>query len=290
MLEEATFQDRFNDSYADLSAKLQIAARFVADNPVDIATRSLRAVASTSGVSPATFSRLARALGYDDYEQMREERRTAVERKLSPYSERASSLRENAAHETDSAMLHHQATSCIENIEALESGVEPARLEAAVQALHEAGTVLLVGSMGSSGIMEYLGYMSGWFNTNWIVVGRNGVELSTTLSRLGANDVVFALGKAPYARRTVAALKAAREAGVTTIAITDERTSPALQFADHAFIVPTKTPHFFPSYTATLVLAEAIISMLLAKAGPDAENMIRAAELQIERLGENWAS
>lgn len=284
-----TIQDRINGSYAGLSDKLKVAAKYVADNPADVATRSLRSVASTSGVSPATFSRLARALGYEDYEQLREEGRIAVERHMSPFSERASALQSRAATKDGHDFLADQAAACVSNIENLAAAIDPVRLESAVAALEAARSVLLVGAMGSAGLIDYFGYMAHWFRSNWKVAGRNGTELATSLSRVATGDVVFALSKEPYARRTVAALQSARERGATTIAITDSRTSPALQFCDHAFIVTTQSPQFFSSYAATLVLMETIISMLVARAGPEAEATIRAAELEIQCLGENWA-
>lgn len=283
-----TVQDRINGSYAGLSDKLKVAAKFVSENPAELATRSLRSVAQTSGVSPATFSRLARALGYRDYEQLREEGRLAVERQMSPFSERAANLRAQARQKPGRALLEHQSAACIANIETLVAGVDRAALERAVQQIDHAETVLLVGSMGSAGLIDYLGYMGQWFKPNWKVAGRNGIELSATLSRIGERDVVVALVKAPYARRTIAALKAARAQGAKTVVISDSSTSPALQFANHSFIVATQSPQFFSSYAATLVLMETIISMLIARAGSDAEDKIRAAEQTIECLGENW--
>ena len=93
MQETATIEERISRTYADLSDKLQVTATYVTDNPVDIATRSLRSLAATSGVSPATFSRLARALGYQDYEEMREDARAAMNQKMASFSERAHALR-----------------------------------------------------------------------------------------------------------------------------------------------------------------------------------------------------
>lgn len=284
----ATIEERINQSYSGLSDKLQVAADFVAENPIDVATRSLRSVASTSGVSPATFSRLARALGYKDYEQLREDGRAAVGRKLVPFSDRAHALRSEGAQQEARTFLHRQAAACMSNIEFLDRDVSSERLEAAVEALHEASTVLLVGSLGSSGFVDYLGYLAHWFNSNWLVAGRNGTTLAAAMSRLGPDDAVFVLSKAPYARRSITALQAARDMGIATIVITDSHTSPSLEFADHAFVVPTESPQFFSSYAATLVLMETIISMLLARSGPETEDMIRAAENQIHRLGETW--
>lgn len=285
-----TIQDRINGNYADLSDRLKVAAEYVADNQLDVATRSLRSIAASSGVSPATYSRLARALGYEDYEEMREAGRFAVQRKFSPFSERALKLREMAATEAETALLAAQSAACVSNIGTLQHRIDPKQLEGVVTALHDAPKVLIVGSKGSAGIVEYFCYMAQWFQENWRIAGRNGSELAPALSRLGAGDVLFALTKEPYAQRTIAALKSASDRGITTIVVTDSRTSPALEFTQHGLVVATESPQFFSSYAATLVLLETIISLLLSRTGPEADEKIRAAERQIERLEENWTS
>lgn len=290
MSQAATIEERISKSYAGLSDKLQLAADYVAENPIDVATRSLRSVAATSGVSPATFSRLARALGYGDYEQMREDGRAAMGRKMESFSERARALRSHSQPPNGRIYLNRQAAACIANIEALDRDISNDQLEAAVDALHKARSVLLVGSLGSSGFVDYFSYLAHWFSETWKVAGRNGTALAATLSRLGPPDAILAVSKAPYARRTIAALKAGQDAGATTLLITDSHSSPALEFADHAFIVPSESPQFFSSYAATLVLIETIVTMLLTKAGPEAEDMIRAAENQIRSLGETWTA
>lgn len=283
-----SIEDRISKSYSGLSDKLQLAADFVAENPIDVATRSLRSVASTSGVSPATFSRLARALGYSDYEQLREDGRAAVGRRMASFSERAHALRSGSQPQDARAYLHRQAAACIANIEFLDRDMSSERLDAGVDALHRARSVLLVGSLGSSGFVDYFSYLTHWFSQKWSVAGRNGTTLAAAMARLGPQDAILALSKAPYARRTISALKTGQQNGVSTVLITDNHSSPALEFADHAFVVPTESPQFFSSYTATLVLVETIVTMLLTKAGPDAEGMIRDAENQIRSLGETW--
>ncbi len=288
MRTSASIEDRISGQYAGMSAKLRKAADYVAGNPVDVATRSLRAVATTSGVSPATFSRLARALGYDDYEAMREAGRAAVGQKLIPFSERAHSLRSGQSQRA-AEMLHQQATACAANIAYLDQNIPNEKLEAAAEALHRAGTVLLIGSMGSAGLIDYLGYQAQWFLPNWRVAGRNGTSTAGALARMGQGDAVFVLSKTPYAARSIHALKEARAKGLATVVVTDSHSSPALQFADHPFVVPTESPSFFSSYTATLVLIETFISLLLTKSGPEAEDQIRKTEDQIRRLGENWS-
>lgn len=290
MTQVATIEDRISKSYAGLSGKLKLAADYVAENPIDVATRSLRSVAATSGVSPATFSRLARALGYSDYEQMREDGRAAMGRKMESFSERAHALRSSRQKPEGRVYLQRQAAACIANIETLERDISSEHLEAGVNTLHDAKTVLLVGSLGSSGFVDYFAYLAQWFSRNWLVAGKNGTTLAATLARLGPGDAILAVSKAPYASRTVAALRAGNERGANTLVITDSHSSPTLEFADHVFIVPTESPQFFSSYAATLVLIETIITMLLTRAGPEAEDLIRDAEDQVRNLGEAWSA
>lgn len=289
MPQTATIEDRISQSYQGLTGKLRVAADYVAEHPMDVATRSLRSVARSSGVSPATFSRLARALGYDDYEALREDGRASVGRKLVPFSERAQSLLAEDGPKDGASYLHRQARACIANIELLDQGLQPGQLEAAVDALHRARTVLVVGSLGSHGFADYLAYLAQWFSPNWAVAGRAGAPMASATSRLGPEDVVLVVTKAPYARRSMLALTSARAKGAATIVITDSHASPALAHAEHGFIVPTESPQFFSSYTATLVLMETLVSMLLARRGAGAEELIRRAEAEIRDLGETWA-
>ncbi len=89
----ARIEDRISDSYSDLSAKLKEAADYVVAHQVDVAARSLRSVSAASGVSPATLSRLARTLGFETYEEMREMCRNAVGGRAMSFSERAERLK-----------------------------------------------------------------------------------------------------------------------------------------------------------------------------------------------------
>src|SRR5882724_4026626 len=51
-----------------LSPRLRSAARFVLDNPEEIALHSMRAAAAKAGIHPSSMQRLARELGFAGYE------------------------------------------------------------------------------------------------------------------------------------------------------------------------------------------------------------------------------
>src|SRR5690349_22877943 len=77
-----------------LPTRLQQVGRFVAANDYDATTRSMRDLAAEAGADPAAFTRLAKALGYSGWEQLRaaltEARRPS---QASPFSARTRARR-----------------------------------------------------------------------------------------------------------------------------------------------------------------------------------------------------
>jgi len=281
-------EDRIAENYADLSAKLRDAADFVVANPMDVAARSLRQVSAASGVSPATLSRLARTLGFASYEDMRELCRGAVMARTTSFAERAERLNDDP--DAGQTMLNRQAGACIDNTAQLVAETDRARLNSAVDALSAARSVVLLGALSSTGIVEYMAYLANFFCTNWTLAGRMGASTGSALSDLGTQDVLLIVTKSPYARRAVLAAEIARENGAQTIVITDSHACPANKHATFAFIVPSDSPQFFSSYAATVALLETMIAMLVARSGARASHRIRDVEARNQRLEEFWAS
>src|ERR1700752_308309 len=77
-----------------LPMRLREVGRFVAANDYDATTRSMRELASVAGADPASFTRLAKAIGYSGWDEFRagltEARRTE---QSSPFSGRATGRR-----------------------------------------------------------------------------------------------------------------------------------------------------------------------------------------------------
>ncbi|PRX35305.1 transcriptional regulator, RpiR family [Meinhardsimonia xiamenensis] len=289
MAEHDTIRDKIASQYAELSDRLKVAADYVAEHPLDVATRSLRSLSAASGVSPATFSRLARALGFSSYEEMRELSRRAVGNRALSFSERAGLLRAEArAGGGPVSMLERQAAACIRNIAELEHNTDRRRLTQAVDLLHAARNVVLFGAFSSTGVVEYMAYLANYIAPNWTLAGRMGASLGAALADLGAEDALLVVTKTPYARRAVVACEMARSDGAQVILITDSHACPAIPHANVHFLVPTESPQFFSSYAATVVLIETIIAMLVARSEADPSERIRQVEQRNRGLGEFW--
>src|SRR3977135_4307932 len=59
-------------AFDHMPAQLQAGARYVLDRPRDVALLSMREQARQAGVQPATMTRLAKRLGMDGYDDVRE--------------------------------------------------------------------------------------------------------------------------------------------------------------------------------------------------------------------------
>lgn len=270
-----------------LSAKLKEAADFVVTNPVDVATRSLRTVSKDANLSPATFSRMSAALGYDNYEDLRDVLRLAIERKSNSFSHRVEALQQRHG-DGDQGFLNQHIGDCSANLQALGASIDPRMMETCVERLHHARNVLVLGALGSTGIAEYLTYMASFIADNWTMASRMGASLGSGLVGTSDQDVLIVITKPPFASNSIKAAREASEAGAFVLVITDTHTCPALVHASASFIVSTESQHFFSSYASTLVLCEIMIGMLAGRAGPLARERIAEVEDKNRRLSEVW--
>ena len=283
----ASVTDRISQNYEGLSKTLKVAADFIISHPNDVASRSMRQIARLSDISPATYSRLAKALDYDSYEELRELYRESLDRGAMTFTEKARSLRAGKKSGEMEPFLLRQSAACASNLETQVKEIDLNQLENTIERLTNARRVLLVGALSSAALVEYFAYLASWFTDNWVVAGRNGVSFPAALSGMSAKDAVIILSKTPFARQSTNAARLAQKKGIDVFLITDSHTCPAASSASHTLIVPSASPQFFPSDVATMALIETMIGMLVARAGPDAENRIAEIEKMNQLLDQN---
>lgn len=286
MIPSQTLEERVAARYAGLTGQLRKAADFVLSNPLDIVSRSLRVISADSGVSPATFSRLARALGFASFEEMKECSRQSVGPHVISLSEKAEMLRSTSV--SGASILNRQSQACISNIEEFVRRTDEAKLKNAANLLLNAQRVVLLGALASTGVTEYMAYLAQYFSPNWLLAGRMGASVGSQIATLKPGDVIFIVTKSPYAERAVIAAKLAREAGGDVVLITDSHKCPGLPYATYGFVVPSESPQFFSSYVVTLVLIETLIAMIVALSEADATAAIKRVEAKNSELGEYW--
>ncbi len=273
------------DRIEALSPQLRRAARFVVDNPGEVATRSLRHVAQEAQLPPPTFSRLARAVGYDNYDALRDLCREALLDRQGGFAEKAQALLDG---DGETPFVSRHAAASIYAIEALMRDLDHAALEDAARILAGARRVVLIGGMSARAFVDYASYLADMSLEGWSVIGRGAVSLAAETRDLCSEDAALVLTMEPYAARSIELGHCVAETGASLIAVTDSRLSPVASVAARSLVVSAASPQFFPSHVAATVLIEALVGMVVKEKGAEAQRRIASTERRSHELREYW--
>src|SRR5260370_1379287 len=167
-----------------LPLRLREVGRFVAAHDYDAATRAMRDRATVAGADPAAFTRLAKALGYSGWDELRsaltEARRPTV---ALPFSGRARGRRQGP---------NPEISLVSDKFEAEAAGltrISPAAVVGAAKALHAARRNWLAGFRSCRSVAGAIG-IARWWAAATFTVGGPGAKrrLEETEARLAASS------------------------------------------------------------------------------------------------------
>jgi DNA-binding MurR/RpiR family transcriptional regulator len=260
-----------------LPLRLQEVGRFVAANDYDATTRSMRELAAVAGADPASFTRLAKALGYSGWDELRAaltEARRPVQ--SSPFSARTRLRRQGP--NADVALVS-------EKLEAEAAGlgrISPGAVAQAAKALHAADRIWVAGFRSCRSVAELLNYQLRLFRPDAVqLVGGSGPE-DLDLGAFRAGDAVIVIGFAPYSTASVLSARAAHRAGATLIAIADTLAAPMAEGADHLLLYEAAaSPGFFPSLTGAIAIAQSLAAVTFVLGGAGAKRRLEETEARL---------
>jgi DNA-binding MurR/RpiR family transcriptional regulator len=139
-------------TFDDMPAQLQAGARYVLDRPRDVALLSMREQARQAGVQPATMTRLAKRLGMEGYDEVRELYAAAVRDGGLGFAGKAGVQLVSQKLKGDRALAADMLKSIGKQIERLAAPANLDRLVAAARALTSARRVYCAPAIRSPGI------------------------------------------------------------------------------------------------------------------------------------------
>lgn len=225
------FSYQIRKRYQQLRPSEQKVADAVLERGEELAGLSIAAFAALAGVSQPTVIRFANAMGLKGFRELRQRvieenaRRAAVQgpEPPMPFELRPSDkVREVPAKVVASSIRHLE-----DALKAL-SAYEYTR---AVHALLGASSIALYGVENSVSIVEDLAVKLAYLGFNCYTANDPFLQLVSAKS-LGSKDVAVGISYTGRARQTVDALRAAKEAGAATIAITNFERAPIGRYAD----------------------------------------------------------
>jgi DNA-binding MurR/RpiR family transcriptional regulator len=266
----------------DLPGRLREAGRFIARNDFDATTRSMRDLAATAGLQPASFTRLAQALGHTGWDDFRE----ALIEARRPASNEPFSGRVRRSGKSPQGAAGLAAEMIAADADGL-TQLAPAPIAAAAKVLHAARRIWIAGFRSCRSVAQLLHYQLRLFRPDTVrLVGGAGPE-DLDFGAFRAGDAVVIVGFAPYSRSSVLAAHAAREAECTLIALADTPTAPMAEGADHLLLFEAATaPGFFPSLTGAFASAQALAAAAFALGGEPAQTRLRETEARLAALSQ----
>lgn len=274
-------------AYRDLTPELQKAAKFMVEHPEEIGLNSMRSVARDAGVTPATITRLTKVLGFDKYEQLREPFRQRLRSRVPDFAARLQNVQERSesGEETIFSDLREQE---IANIESSLSAANYPVILAAAETVCNSRRVYVLGLRGAYAPAFLFQYAYQLFQDNSQLLDTRAGIFADQLRGIGPEDSLLVVSFPPYTRLTIDAVEYASGTGAKIIAVTDSVMSPAACTAIHTIITRNLSPSFYHSFTGALAVVQALITLVVIKAGGDAVKIIEEAEEQLSRISAYW--
>jgi DNA-binding MurR/RpiR family transcriptional regulator len=265
--------------------QLQMAGRYILENPQDVALLSMRDQARNAGVQPATMTRFAQFLGLSGYDQIRSIYHDAIRERTTGFAEKARQQVKDQALEGDSALAARIFARISHQIDGLTHPEMLKSLVAFAQILAKTRRVYCLGQRSCHPVMWHFNYMLSLLGERSIIVDGEAGTGADALTWVKEGDVLFVLTISPYAAVTLQICEYAKSRGMKVVAITDSEVSPIRSFADAVLFCPTDSLSFFHTMTPAFALSEVLASILAGKPEMNSHEALEQTEARLRMLG-----
>jgi DNA-binding MurR/RpiR family transcriptional regulator len=283
-MDRGPLTERIIETFDDMPEQLQAGARYVLDRPRDVALLSMREQARQAGVQPATMTRLAKRLGMDGYDEVRELYAAAVRDGDLGFAGKAGVQVVSQKLKGDKALAADMLKSIGAQIDRLAAPEGLDRLVSAARTLALARRIYCLGLRSSHSVAWHLHYVLTLVSERSIHLDGIAATGTDGLARATSRDVLLVASVLPYTRLTVELAEYAVERGMAVVAITDSEVAPLAQIAQYVVIVPTDSPSFFHAMSPAFAVAEVLGAIIAGRGGDDALATLKHTDQHLAAL------
>ena len=257
-----------SEHHDELSKRLQQIARFALDYPTAIALETVASIAESANVQPSALIRFAKAFGYSGFSDMQKVFQANVARQSASYKERIRQDNDTGIESEPTSHFELLEQYCAANIVAvqhLKEGVDAKDLDKAIELLHSAHSIFVVGQRRSFPVATYLSYALSHVDCRVHLLDGSGGLLLEQANAMSSEDVLIVTTFHRYAPETTQVADIAASKKVPYIAITDSGVSPVAQNADVCFAIHDAEVHTFRSLSASLCVAQTLATGIVFK-------------------------
>ena len=256
-------------------------ARFILEHYDKAAFMTASRLGVTVGVSESTVVRFATELGYDGYPHLQRALQEMIRNKLTSVQRMEVAGDRMGGRDVLQTVLHADTDMIRVTLDEIDRDA----FQGAVDALMGAKRIYILGVRSSSALASFLGFYFNLLFENVTLVHTNSVsEIFEQVLRVGPGDVLFGISFPRYSKRTLSAMKYARDRGARVIALTDSQLSPLARVADHVLLARSDMASFVDSLVAPL----SVINALFVAVGMSRRDEIEQTFNKLERIWEEY--
>lgn len=208
------------------------------------------------GVSESTVVRFAGEMGFDGYPGLQRALQAMIRTQLTAAQRMGVASDRMGSGDILTAVLE----SDIDNIRATLAQIDREQFQKIVSTLLQAKTIYLLGARSCASLAGFLGfYFNMMFKDVRVVQASTGSEVFEQIYRIESGDVMVGISFPRYSRRTLKAIRYAKDRNATVIGLTDSETSPIAGEADMTLFARSDMASFADSLVAPFSVINALI-------------------------------
>ena len=254
-----SFIKQIQEKFHDMSPKNKKLAEYLSNNYDKVVFQTAKALAEDVGVSEATVTRFATALGYKGYPDMVRAMSEVVRTRITTVDRLQLSMKSPHGYPQKDIMNRDMV-----NIRRTLEEIDVAGFQEAVQRIIGARKIHIVSFRSAASLGSFLQYYLQILFKNCTLIS-NSISLVDELVDVGTDDLVIGISFARYTQQTVDGLQLAKERGAQTLIITDTSTSPLVRHGDTVLLAHRDMAYFIDSLVAPLSLINALIVAVSAQ-------------------------
>lgn len=253
---------QIENRYKKMSKGHKAIARYITENQQDVSGRTAAAIGQTVGVSESTVVRFAAELGFSGFPEFMQELRDELRVSMTASQRIKASTKMSQSSDILGDVLLHDA----DQLRRAYDRRDPEAFSAAVQALLGAERVFVVGVRSSAPLASFLHfYLSLMLDDVRLVATASGSEMIEQIMSIQKGDVYIAISNPRYSTRAIRTTAFAKEAGATTLVITDSPESPLIRYADLSLYAQSDMVSFVDGLVAPFSTITALLAAISLK-------------------------
>jgi len=272
----AYIQARFDD----FSRSQKDVAQYIVDHLDEVAFQTAEELARRANTSSSTVVRFSQALGFEGFPELQSSARDEYRRRVAQGRGGRDDAGTAPLFSLDQSDVETAVAADHVNVEDTARRMSRSDVDAAIDAIADAGRVLIAGTDQMAFFASYLRHLLMLLDLQAEVVASPSQEALSKLGRIDERHLVVGLSAGRAHPLVVRAMKLARHRKARTVAITHATLSEVAKHAQIRLYYSSNSPAYVRSHTALLALIQALAYGVYSRDAEQYADRIKAFRLK----------